>query len=106
MPQVLGWVYFSILSKIFFAAEHRGAHGVSLYGKADIARYILFFIALVSIAAFGYLLNDFCDVEADTKSGKPNGLAGIALLLRIIKVSILLNKADTTFHSRKFQLPP
>jgi 4-hydroxybenzoate polyprenyltransferase len=90
VPQVLGWVYFSILTKIFFAAEHRGTHGVSLYAKADIARYILFFIALVSIAAFGYLLNDLCDVEADTKSGKPNGLAGFVLLLRIVIVSIPL----------------
>jgi len=91
VPQVLGWVYFSILTKIFFAAEHRGAHGVSLYAKADIARYILFFIALVSIAAFGYLLNDLCDIEADTKSGKPNHLAGLDVAKRIFIVSLSLS---------------
>lgn len=90
MPQVLGWIYFSLLTNIFFVAGHPGKHGVSLYAKADIARYILFFIALVAIAAFGYLLNDLCDVEADTRAGKPNGLAGFVLAFRIIIVSIPL----------------
>jgi 4-hydroxybenzoate polyprenyltransferase len=87
---VLGWVYFSILTRIFFAAGHPGTHGISLYSRAYIARYVLFFISLVSIAAFGYLLNDLCDVEADTKSGKPNHLAVFDLAKRIVIVGIAL----------------
>jgi len=90
VPQVLGWVYFSMLTKIFFVAEHPGTHGITLTAKVDLARYALFFIALIAIAAFGYLLNDLCDVEADTKAGKPNGLAGFALFLRLIIVSVPL----------------
>jgi 4-hydroxybenzoate polyprenyltransferase len=90
VPQVLGWVYFSLLTKIYFAAEHPGTHGVSLYARADIARYTLFFISLISISAFGYLLNDLCDVEGDTKSGKPNGLVGFVLLTRIVIVIVPL----------------
>lgn len=91
VPQVLGWIYFSMLTKVYFAAEHPGIHGATLTSKIDIARYVLFFVALVSIASFGYLLNDLCDVEADTKSGKSNGLARFNLLLRVVIVTIPLS---------------
>ena len=88
VPQVLGWIYFSMLSKLFFAAQHPASPPVILTSKIDIARYALFFIALVSIAAFGYLLNDLCDVEADALAGKSNNLTDFALIWRIVIVAV------------------
>ena len=90
VPQVLGWVYFCMLTKVFYVVEHPGSPFVSFTTQPDIAKYILFFIALVSIAAFGYLLNDLCDVEADAAAGKHNSLTDFVLLWRIIIVGIPL----------------
>ena len=48
----------------------------------------LFFIALIGIAAFGYLFNDLCDVDPDTIAGKDNRLARLKFTYRIIIVAI------------------
>lgn len=75
MPQVLGWIYFVPL-----------ADSISLIAVRQMAA--LFFVALVSISSFGYLLNDFFDVEADSKAGKKNSLANFSLPVRIIFVAL------------------
>ncbi len=66
-PQVLGWLYFCLL-----------------YNKVNVLNYeyglIYFFVALVSTAAFGYLFNDWCDIESDSLTNKKNSLAAFSKL--------------------------
>lgn len=67
VPQVLGWMYFSLYS----------TSGQAFYFK----KIILFITSLLATAAWGYLLNDYFDREQDSRAGKPNMLAGIDPLL-------------------------
>ncbi len=77
VPQVLGWVYFAMLA---------GASPLTINWKL----LILFFIATISIAAFGYLINDFFDVDVDAIAGKKNALAAFSVPLRIVFVALPL----------------
>jgi 4-hydroxybenzoate polyprenyltransferase len=86
VPQVLGWIYFSFLSSVVYGAQHIipcEPNG----GSAYLCPAIFFFISLVSIAGFGYVFNDFCDVETDMLAGKPNSIGKLALLWRIMLIS-------------------
>lgn len=60
VPQVLGWIYFCLLvielQPQFFSST----------------RFVLFFVSLISLAGFGYALNDFFDRESDAVAGKKN----------------------------------
>ena len=84
MPQVLGWIYFCILAGI------SGGAPLSKYPLAlvSISGILVFFISLISIAAFGHLLNDWCDIKSDAKAGKPNLMAKLNLTMRILVTSI------------------
>ncbi len=77
VPQVLGWVYFCILDGTFHFPE-------------QLTAFAFFFLALVSISAFGYLFNDLCDVEADKTAGKPNALGSYPFYLRVLLVALTL----------------
>ncbi len=77
VPQILGWVYFAALGE---------AAWLICYWQI----LIWFFIATVSISAFGYLLNDFFDVQTDAIAGKKNALASFTTPVRIVLVIIPL----------------
>src|ERR1035437_3374483 len=87
VPQVLGWIYFSMLTKVVYLTQNPELRGTTLTAKTDITRYVLFFLALISIAAFGYLLNDICDIESDTIAGKPNSLTRFTPMWRLDRKS-------------------
>ena len=85
VPQVLGWIYFPILAMVVanWPFDHSWVHGyLSVY------RYIAayFIPALIGIAAFGYLFNDWCDIESDAAAGKSNRLAGLSATARLVIV--------------------
>jgi 4-hydroxybenzoate polyprenyltransferase len=46
-------------------------------------RMPFFIVSLICISAWGYLLNDYCDIEADTASGKKNMVKDYSPPLRI-----------------------
>ncbi|MCW5906460.1 MAG: UbiA family prenyltransferase [Chitinophagales bacterium] len=71
-PQVFGWVYFCLL--------------VQPVPDLPVMRFVQFSVALIGISAFGYLFNDWCDVETDRLSGKNNVLANKPAVLRAILV--------------------
>ena len=77
VPQILGWVYFALL-----------ADEGPLNRSWELP--ILFFVATISIAAFGYLLNDFFDIVADAIAGKKNALASFSAPVRVVFVTIPL----------------
>ena len=70
IPQILGWIYFCELT-----ASHP-------FLIDDWRRVGLFFIGRTAIAAFGYLFNDYCDVDSDRISGKKNLLEKFKPLIR------------------------
>lgn len=76
-PQILGWIYFCLL------ATHSP---VTLHWQNHVA----FFVSLISISTFGYLLNDFFDVEADKVAGKKNALAEFSIYIRLLFVILAL----------------
>ncbi|MDY6782551.1 MAG: tetratricopeptide repeat protein [Cyanobacteriota bacterium] len=41
-------------------------------------------ISIASVAAYGYLLNDICDIEADQKANKPNAAANLQPWQRLL----------------------
>lgn len=49
----------------------------------DLLHLLLVLASIVGIAAFGHLLNDWTDVEADARGGKRNALAGLAPAARV-----------------------
>lgn len=79
VPQVLGWIYFCWLF-----------NGIELfkdiYPSFFLLRVLCFFISLISISAFGYLLNDWCDVETDAATGKVNHLSNLKPVWRFMVV--------------------
>ena len=77
VPQVLGWIYFCALLD-------------PTNVTVDRQRVLLFFLSLISISAFGYLLNDFFDLRSDEISGKKNSLYGLNPGLRIVLVLLPL----------------
>ena len=106
VPQVLGWIYFCVLTLTVF-----GNNSPSDY-TGIIQSSVLFFIALISISSFGYLFNDWCDIEADAQAGKPNSLAAfhtgyrgvivfIPLTLGVI-AWLLLNKLCLAISGKLF----
>ena len=83
IPQILGWIYFCEIT-----ASHP-------FLMEDSRRVGLFFLGVIAIAAFGYLFNDYCDVDSDRISGKKNLLenfnratrAGIVLIPLVIGIT-------------------
>ena len=103
MPQVLGWIYFCVLTfKVINPWSASNYTGLALAS-------VLFFIALVSISSFGYLFNDWCDIETDAQAGKANSLAAFNTDYRALIVLfplalgiiawVLLNKLYLAFNS-------
>jgi 1,4-dihydroxy-2-naphthoate octaprenyltransferase len=84
VPQVLAWVYFSLLSLQVYANQTGAPLGQGIFGILH--RFIPFFVTLVSLSSFGYLLNDFCDIESDTRAGKKNLLASLPPMLSIFLI--------------------
>lgn len=84
VPQVLGWVYFSML----YVADNtlRRFQGCSPPLETDAAIYLLFFVSLIGISSFGYLFNDWCDKEADKAAGKTNLLAAYKPWIAVVIV--------------------
>lgn len=68
VPQVLGWIYFCWL-----------CNGINIFQDIYPSFFIFgigaFFISLISISAFGYLFNDWCDAKSDLVAGKKNLLS-------------------------------
>lgn len=87
MPQVLGWIYFSMIPVIVRVQQLDHSY-LYQYVRFYTMRGSLFFLALIGIATFGYLFNDFCDVESDAAAGKPNRLAVFKAPTRMILVGI------------------
>ena len=85
VPQVLGWIYFSMLTFAFLVPQH---NYFNLYVGACATRCVVFFVSLVGIAAFGYLFNDLCDIESDSLASKTNQLAQFKVPTRIMVVAI------------------
>lgn len=71
-PQVFGWVYFCLL--------------MQPVPELPLMRFVQFLIALVGISAFGYLFNDWCDIDTDRLAGKSNVLTNKPPVLRAILV--------------------
>ncbi len=82
VPQVLSWVYFSWLIDPSYN-NRIPFHKVN-------SDFFLFFLALVSISAFGYLLNDLFDVESDAIAGKQNSLSRFGVYIRWLLVLVPL----------------
>ena len=80
VPQVLGWIYFCLL--IGDSEYHHRWYQI-----------LCFLIPLITTAAFGYLLNDYCDIESDKKAGKKNLLATVSPLVRTILVLVFFSVA-------------
>lgn len=57
-----------------------------------------FFVALISISTFGYLFNDYCDVEADRKAGKRNLLNNYSKPVRVLIVLLPLLVGSAAWH--------
>src|ERR1043165_4759514 len=64
----------------------------------------LFFVTLISTAAFGYLLNDFCDIKSDNIAGKANSLQQIAPWFRVAIVLLPLVIASVSWALLHFRL--
>jgi 4-hydroxybenzoate polyprenyltransferase len=104
VPQVLGWCYFFLL--VFFTCN--GSINAELYLK----NFSLFFVSLVCTAMFGYLLNDWCDVDTDKISDKVNLLtkyntiqkAAISFLPLIIGVIAWFSISKTSMANFFFTL--
>ena len=88
VPQVLGWIYFSILYRIIDSIQNPVEFYFVNSFQVIYSPTRLFFLSLVSIAAFGYLFNDLCDIDSDVLSGKPNALARFNLFWRVVIVYI------------------
>lgn len=73
----MGWVYFCLLLN----------SNIRQLNTEAAIHILLFFVALVSVAAFGYLFNDWCDVSSDIASGKKNLLAKLPAIYRIMVVT-------------------
>ena len=110
MPQVLGWIYFSILTRVVDCTQNPKSFSYSNSYAVHYGPGRLFFLALVSIAAFGYLFNDLCDVESDAVAGKPNSLGTFNLEWRIpiVYFPLLIGviswfkmNQDIYFHSQR-----
>lgn len=83
VPQVLGWIY--LLSQ-----------GKSL--ETVLRINFFFFVALICISTFGYLFNDYCDVDADRKAGKRNLLNNLSKAARAIIVLMPLLVGSAAWH--------
>lgn len=44
----------------------------------DLGHLVLLVVSVVGVAAFGHLVNDWCDIEADARGGKANRMAPLA----------------------------
>lgn len=83
VPQVLGWMYFCWLCN--------GAQlGRFIYTYEYLFFVFCFFVSLISISAFGYLFNDWCDIKSDAIAGKKNRLASLNPILQIVVVVVPL----------------
>lgn len=74
IPQILGWIYYSEL----------GSDQSFLI--ADWHKVALFLGGVLAISSFGYVFNDYCDLDSDKISGKGNSLSGFSSLGRITLV--------------------
>lgn len=83
VPQVLGWVYL--------LSQHKSLRTVLIING-------FFFVALISISTFGYLFNDYCDVDADRKAGKRNLLNSYSKPVRFIIVLLPLLVGSAAWH--------
>lgn len=84
VPQVLGWVYFVWLAEPSLNHQH-------------IERFAFFFVSLLSISAFGYVLNDYYDIESDRVSGKKNSLSDSGISAGIILVPLIIGLVAWAF---------
>lgn len=48
-------------------------------------------LSITSVAAYGYLLNDICDIEADQKANKPNAAANLQPWQRLLLCLLLIS---------------
>ena len=89
VPQVLGWIYFAVTSNLIREGQHGDVVPFSPNGELDYLIHSFYFlVALVCIAAFGYLFNDLCDVETDALAGKVNIIGRLAMPVQIMLVCI------------------
>ena len=88
MPQVLAWVYFSLLSLQVYSINMGGMPGTRIF--TILYQFIPFFVTLICLSSFGYLLNDYCDIESDARAGKRNLLARLPRPLSLSLILILL----------------
>lgn len=76
VPQAMGWVYFGWLMGY---TENHDKWFQTLW----------FLVSLLSTAAFGYLFNDWCDIESDKKAGKENLLSSWPPAMQIVFLLLL-----------------
>ena len=77
-PQILGWIYFCEL-----IADHS-------FLITDWHKVAFFFLGVISISAFGYVFNDYCDIDSDRISGKKNSLSKFSSQIRILIILLPL----------------
>ncbi len=83
VPQVLGWIYFCWLCDGIIPFQ-------SGFLTDNILALVAFFFSLICISAFGYLLNDWCDIQTDALAGKENKLAKLNPAWRVVVVGVPL----------------
>ncbi|MFN8050291.1 MAG: hypothetical protein U0Q22_02540 [Acidimicrobiales bacterium] len=69
------------------AALAIGQGGVS---GADLRDLVVLFVSMVGLAAFGHVVNDVSDIEADRRGGKANLMAGMDVAGRVRLVGLSL----------------
>lgn len=83
VPQVLGWIYFCLSLDEFQTADFS-------WTAEHILPTFSFIVTLISISAFGYLFNDWCDIQSDLSAGKQNQLSTLNPWLRALLVLLPL----------------
>lgn len=58
--------------------------------------YILFLILTISIAAYGFFINEWCDISADVAAAKSNNLVNTSLSTRIFILFLILTAIITS----------
>jgi 4-hydroxybenzoate polyprenyltransferase len=77
----------------------------STVGMYDLATHFVSLLALaIPVAALGFFLNDWTDIEEDIKAGKPNAVAGLPQPVRILILLLLLICLAGIFYIHHYAL--
>jgi hypothetical protein len=96
VPQTLAWVYFSMLMAVPVNSVNQ-AVGNGLNSIINPFIFLPYFATLILVSTFGYLFNDFCDVESDARAGKRNVFAKAHTTLAFLSVTGVLCLGGTVW---------